>query len=89
MWNMDEKGFILGTANRAKDHCTRGSAASEDNTRWNTRPHYCDRSMRRKTGNASTIGVFKETALYKGWYSEAMDEKPAHFADSSNLLHNG
>ena len=36
-----------------------------------------------------TMVVFKGTAYYKGWYSEAMDEKPAHFADSSNLLHNG
>ena len=82
MWNMDEKGFILGTASGAKVIARAG--------RWP--PRTTHDGMRELITVIVTCGakrvmlppmvVFKGTSHYKGWYSEVTDGKPAYFAYS-------
>ena len=82
MWNMDEKGFILGKANRAKVMACAGRLpprTTHDGTReLITVIEACGA----KQGMLPPMVVFKGTAHYKGWYTEATEETHAYFAYS-------
>ena len=82
MWNMDEKGFILGKANRAKVMACAGRLpprTTHDGTReLITVIEACGA----KQGMRPPMVVFKGTALYKDWYTEVTEETHAYFAYS-------
>ena len=82
MWNMDEKGLTLGTANKAKVMTRAGwqpPRTSHDGTRKQiTVIEACGA----KRVMLPPMVVFKGTARYKGWYTEVAEEKHAHFAYS-------
>ena len=82
MWNMDEKGFTLGTANKAKVMARAGRRpprTTHDGTRelvTVVEAHGEKRVM------LPPMAVSKGIAHYKGWYTEATDEKHAYFTYS-------
>ena len=80
MWNMDEKGFILGTANWAKVIARAGRRpprTTHDGTReLITVIETCGA----KRAMLPPMVVFKGTAHYKGWYTEVSEERHACFA---------
>ena len=82
MWNMDEEGFILGKANRAKVMARAGRQpprTTQDGTReLITVIEACGA----KQGMLPPMVVFKGTAYYKGWYTEVTEETHAYFAYS-------
>ena len=82
MWNMDEKGFILGKANRAKVMARAGRQpprTTHDGTReLITAIEACGA----KQGMLPPMVVFKGTAHYRGWYTEVTEETHAYFAYS-------
>ena len=90
MWNMDEKGFTLSTANRSKVIARAGRQlpkTTHDGTReLITIIETCGE----KQVMLSPMVVFKGAAHYKGWYTEVTDEKHAYFTYSPkgmNLIH--
>ena len=82
MWNMDEKGFILDTANRAKVIARAGRRAPRTTHDVTRELITVIETCGAKQVMLSPMVVFKGTAHYKGWYSEVSDEKPAYFAYS-------
>ena len=82
MWNVDEKGFTLSTANRSKViACTgrRPPKTTHDGTReLITIIGTCGA----KQVMLSAMVVFKGAAHYKGWYTEVADENHAYFTYS-------
>ena len=82
MWNMDEKGFILGKANRAKVMVRAGRLpprTTHDGTReLITVIEACGA----KQGMLPPMVVFKGSAHFKGWYTEVTEETHAYIAYS-------
>jgi hypothetical protein len=82
IWNMDEKGFTLGLANRAKVVARAGRRpprTTHDGTReLITVIETCgaNRTM------LPPMVIFKGTAHYKGWYTEVTQDTEAYFAYS-------
>ena len=79
---MDEKGFILGKANRAKVMARaiwQSPRTTHDGT-WGliTVIEAC----RAKQGTLPPMVVFKGTAYYKGWYTKFTGGTHANFAYS-------
>ena len=84
---MDEKGFTLGTANRAKVTACAGRQSpriTHDGTR---EPITVIEACRVKRVMLPPMVVFKGTAYYKGWYTEVTAEKHAYFAYSPKGLY--
>ena len=82
MWNMDEKGFILGIANRAKLIARTGRCpprATHDGTReLITVIECCGARLKMLV----PMVVFKGPAHHCDWYSEVTKDTPGHFAYS-------
>ena len=83
---MDEKGFTLGTANRAKV-IARAGRQSPKTTHDRTRELITViEAYGAKRVMLPPMVVFKGTAHYKGWYTEVTEEKHAYFAYSPKGL---
>ena len=79
---MDEKGFTLGTANKAKV-TTHAGRQLPRTTHDETRELITVIEVyKAKQAMLPPMVVFKGTAHYKGWYTEVTEEKHAYFAYS-------
>ena len=83
MWNMDEKGFILGKANRAKVMARAGRLPPRTTHNGTWELITVIKACGAKQGMLPPMVVFKGTAHYKGWYAiPRLRKTHAYFAYS-------
>ena len=82
MWNMDEKGFILGKTNRTKVMARTGQQSPRTTHNGTRKLITIIKVCGAKQGMLPPMVVFKDTAHYKGWYTEVTEETHAYFAYS-------
>ena len=74
MWNIDEKGFILGKANRAKVMVRAGRLPPRTTHDGTLELITVIEACGAKQGMLPPMVVFKGSAHYKGWYTEVTEE---------------